>query len=174
MKDLDDGRQKESAIAKNAVQEAGRGNGKGASLKGAVEDHEEAMVMRDLLRRSITALCALAKNDNRTVSERLNHFKKIAQKESAAEEIEKSLMALKEAIFESEDSDVKPALEPVRAQDRSQGPVARTVAKVVIDELQAIFLRLIAEFDQDLGEEYAARVAVLREKSKNPPGSKRS
>ncbi|MDR3569934.1 MAG: GGDEF domain-containing protein [Syntrophobacteraceae bacterium] len=159
MSELEVGGRKENAIAKNAPKPAGKVNGKG--FKSAVEDHEEAMRMRDLLRRSITALCALAKNDNRVVNQRLLDFKKTAQNESAAEEIEKSLMALRDAIMASDDLDGAAGQAPGAAPNRSQenGP---TVANAVINELQSIFLRLVGEFDHDFGEEYAGRVALLR------------
>ncbi len=156
MSEPDVGRQKENSVARNAQSEAEKSNGKGTGFKSAVEDHEEAIRMRDLLRRSITALCALARNDNQAVNQRLLDFKNTAQKEFAAEEIEKSLMALRNAIIKSE------SFEEEASQDA--GSVLAPVAEAVLEELREIFLRLIGEFDHDLGEEYSGRVAMLREK----------
>ena len=156
MSDLDVGRRKEAAVAGNAQKAAGKGDGRATGFKGAVEDREEAMRMLDLLRRSISVLSALAGNSNRTVNQRLLNFKNTAQKESAVEEIEKSLVALKSAIFESEEVDEKTSQVPGAAQ--------AAVSKAVLDELRSIFLRLIGEFDHDFGEEYSGRVAYLREK----------
>ncbi len=75
--------------------------GETASEK-AVEDQEEAIRMRDLLRRSIVALCALARDESAAVCERLADFKNSVQKATAIEEMEKSLSALRRRDKRSE------------------------------------------------------------------------
>jgi diguanylate cyclase len=156
MNELEVDRQRKDGMVGDEKSQARKANGKGASLKGAVEDREEAMRTRDLLRRSIAALCALARNENQTVNRRLLDFKNIIQKESPLEEIEKGLMALKNAIMDSEKLDA--------AGPKEADSVPAEVGKAVVDELRSIFLRLIGEFDQDFGEDYSGRVSILRER----------
>ena len=164
MSELDVDRQREKATAKDAHSLAEKVNGKGADLKSAVEDHEETIKMRDLLRRSISALCSLARDENTAVNDRLLDFKNTAQKESATEELEKSLTALRKAIIESEDFNVEAPHKAGSAPDQFQEFAPARVARAAHDELRTIFLRLIGEFDHDLGEDYTWRVTTLRGK----------
>lgn len=68
----------------------------------AVEDQEQALLMRDLLRRAIIALSALITDENSAVIQRLADFKNSVQRATAVEEMEKSLSALRDAIAKSE------------------------------------------------------------------------
>ena len=147
-----------------------RGNG----FKKAVEDQEEALRMHDLLRRSVVALCALASDESSAVGERLADFKNTVQKAITIEEMEKSLSALKDTITRSERhlaAGVERGYEANACDTLSrrweQAPVQG--AEGLREELQSIFLGLIAEFDHDFGEEYSGRLAVLRDKIERSP-----
>jgi diguanylate cyclase (GGDEF)-like protein len=156
MKELEVEREGKKTARENTNPPVENVDNKGASLKGAVEDHEETLRMRDLLKRSVTTLCSLARNENKVVNRRVLDFKNMVQKESTLEEIEKALTALKRAIIESEDS--------VAEVKKDSGAGFVEVSKTVLDELRSIFLALIAEFDQDFGEDYSGQVSVLRAK----------
>ncbi|MGC9195215.1 MAG: GGDEF domain-containing protein [Syntrophobacteraceae bacterium] len=156
MSELDGEREGKTMARENVNSPVENADNKGASLKGAVEDHEETLRMRDLLKRTTTTLCSLARNENNVVNRRLLDFKNMVQKESTLEDIERALTALKRALIESEDSDGEAPKDP--------GTAFVGVSKAVLDELRAIFLSLIAEFDQDFGEDYSGRVSVLRTK----------
>ncbi|MGC8490605.1 MAG: diguanylate cyclase [Syntrophobacteraceae bacterium] len=158
MRQLDVGRQGETKGAKDAVTQ--KANGKG--FKGAVEDHEEAMKMRDLLKRSIAAMCALARDENTAVNARLLDFKNTVQRESAVGELEESLQALKRAILESDDAEGATPKAETADPAKNSAPAGGT--KAVLDQLRSIFLHLAGEFDRDFGEEYSGRVAMLRGK----------
>ena len=166
MSDSEVGGRKENTIAKTVRKAPGKpdGTGTGTGLKSAVEDYEEAMRMRDLLRRSITTLCSLVISEDRVVNDTLSHFKKTAQRDAAIEEMEKSLKALRDAIVKSGDSDQSPSRSSGASPNRPQDGPRAMVADGVIDEFKSIFLGLVGEFDQDFGEEYAGRVRLLRGK----------
>lgn len=137
------------------------------NLKKAVEDQEKAIRMHDLLKRSVMALSALAKDESTDVFEKLADFKNSVQKASAIEEMEKSLRALRETIAKSERCFSEQPCgrpEPKRngASSEPREPVSGNGAGLR-KELQSIFLGLITEFDHDLGEEYSVRLARLRE-----------
>ncbi len=137
----------------------------GTSFRKAVEDQEEAIRMRDLLRRSIAALSALAKNESAAVCERLADFKNSVQKATAIEQIETSLSALRNAIVKSEqlvDVGTGPNVRDLLCKPAQTVPLID--ANGHRKELQSIFLGLISEFDHDFGEEYSGRLATLREK----------
>lgn len=165
MRQLDVGRQGETKGAKETHAAGAKGNGMGAGLKGAVEDHEEAMKMRDFLKRSIAALCALARDENQVVNARLLDFKNSVQKESAVVELEESLLALKKAIRESDDVEGGTPKADVADPAKNSAPAGLT--KAVLEQLRSIFLHLVGEFDRDFGEEYSGRVAMLRGKIEN-------
>jgi diguanylate cyclase len=149
---------------KNAHPGAAKISDQVSNFRKAVEDQEEAIQMRDLLRRSIAALSALAKNESASVCERLADFKNSVQKETAIEEMETSLSALRNAMFNSEQFG--------DATGPNVGDTLRKPAQAapVIDanghrkRLQSIFLGLISEFDHDFGEDYSGRLATLRKK----------
>ena len=122
------------------------------------------MKIRDLLQAIDHHPLLLAKNENKAVYDKLLDFKNTAQRESATEELEKSLMALRKAIVESEDLDTGVAQNAGSGADRFQDSSQAAVSKAILDELRSIFLRLIGEFDHDFGEEYSGRVAFLRGK----------
>jgi diguanylate cyclase len=158
------GYQDEIEPGKNAHPGAAKISDQGTSFRKAVEDQEETIKMRDLLRRSIAALSALAKNESAAVCERLTDFKNSVQKATAIEEMETSLSALRIAMFNSE-----------QFGDATGPNVGDTLHKpaqtaLVIDanghrkKLQSIFLSLISEFDHDFGEDYSGRLATLRTK----------
>ena len=92
----------ETEPGKNAHPDAAKISDQGVSFRKAVEDREEATKMRDLLKRSIAALSTLARQENSAVNERLADFKNSVQKETAIEQMEKSLSALRHAMFNSE------------------------------------------------------------------------
>ena len=98
MANSNDGHWDGAGPGKNAYPGAAKISAQGTSIRKGVEDQEEAMKMRDLLRRSIAALSALAKNESATVCERLADFKNSVQKATAIEEMETSLSALRNAI----------------------------------------------------------------------------
>ncbi len=133
----------------------------------AVEDQEQALLMRDLLRRAIIALSALITDENSAVIQRLADFKNSVQRATAVEEMEKSLSALRDAIAKSEQpvsAETYGALE-VKKSDafcQSGAPVSLNDANGLREELQTIFLALVAEFDHDLGEECSSRLTRLR------------
>ena len=158
------GHLQETEPGKNAHPGAAKFSDQGAGFRKAVEDQEEAIKMHELLKRSIAALCALAKNENSAISERLADFKNTVLRATAIEQMETSLSALKNAMFNSEqlaegngskvpDTLLKPA---------QTAPVG--YANDFRKKLQSIFLGLISEFDHDFGEDYAGRLATLRKK----------
>ncbi len=154
----------ETEPGKNAYPGAAKISDQGTSFRKAIEDQEETIKMRDLLRRSIAALSALAKNESATVCERLADFKNSVQKATAIDEMETSLSALRTAMFNSEQ--FGDATGPnVRDTLRKPGQTALVIE--VNDHrkrLQSIFLSLISEFDHDFGEDYSGRLATLRNK----------
>ncbi len=159
MNELDVDREGKKMARENGNLPVENVDNKGASLKGAVEDHEETLRMRDLLKRSTITLCSLARNENKVVNRRLLDFKNMVQKESTLEDIERALAALKKAIIESGDPDAE--------AEKNTGAASVGASEAVLDELRSIFLSLIAEFDQDFGEDYSRRVSVLRTKMEN-------
>ncbi len=154
----------ETEPGKNAHPGAAKISDQGTSFRKAVEDQEEAIKMRDLLRRSIAALSTLAKNESAAVCERLADFKNSVQKATAIEEMETSLSALRNAMLNS--GQFADTTGP-NVQDTHRKP-AQTA--LVIDanghrkKLESIFLSLISEFDHDFGEDYSGRLATLRRK----------
>ncbi|MGA3113588.1 MAG: diguanylate cyclase [Syntrophobacteraceae bacterium] len=164
MANSNDGHWDGAGPGKNAYPGAAKISAQGTSIRKGVEDQEEAMKMRDLLRRSIAALSALAKNESATVCERLADFKNSVQKATAIEEMERSLSALRQAMFNSE--------QLAGGNGPNAGDTLRKSAQTapVIDaeghskKLQSIFLGLISEFDHDFGEDYSGSLATLRKK----------
>src|SRR5208337_2596017 len=159
MRYADDAQQpgnKSAEPGKNVPGEAARISGNG--IREAVEDKESAIKMRDLLKRSVVALSALASNESAAVCERLAHFKNSVQKATAIEEMEESLRALRDTIGKSEQ------LLAGDTVDKRGGQAPVSISNGHCKELQSIFVCLIAEFDQDFGEEYSLRLAKLREK----------
>ena len=170
MKYADDGQQsgnKSAEPGKNVPAEAARISGNG--IREAVEDRETAIKMRDLLKRSVVALSALASNESEAVCESLADFKNSVQKATAVEEIEESLRALRDTIRKSEqllaggtESRSQPDARDTVNRRGGQAPVS--ISNGYCKELQSIFVGLIAEFDQDFGEDYSLSLAKLREK----------
>ena len=159
MRYADDAQQpgnKSAEPGKNVPAEAARISGNG--IREAVEDKESAIKMRDLLKRSVVALSALASNESAAVCERLAHFKNSVQKATAIEEMEESLRALRDTIGKSEQLLAGDTVD----KRGEQAPVG--VSNIHCKELQSIFVGLIAEFDQDFGEDYSLRLAKLRQK----------
>ena len=159
MRYADDAQQpgnKSAEPGKNVPAEAARISGNG--IREAVEDKESAIKMRDLLKRSVVALSALASNESAAVCERLAHFKNSVQKATAIEEMEESLRALRDTIGKSEQLLVGDTVD----KRGEQAPAG--VSNIHCKELQSIFVSLIAEFDQDFGEDYSLRLAKLRQK----------
>jgi len=159
MRYADDAQQpgnKSAEPGKNVPAEAARISGNG--IREAVEDKESAIKMRDLLKRSVVALSALASNESAAVCERLAHFKNSVQKATAIEEMEESLRALRDTIGKSEQ------LLAGDTVDKRGEQAPAGVSNIHCKELQSIFVSLIAEFDQDFGEDYSLRLAKLRQK----------
>ncbi len=149
---------------KNASVDSAKISDQGTSFRKAVEDQEEAMRMRDLLRRSIAALSTLVRDESAAVYEKLADFKESVQRATAIEEMEKSLSALRSAIANSE------KIGAVTGQD-SHGTLGAPAERAPLiganghgKTLQSIFVGLISEFDHDFGEEYSGRLAAIREK----------
>jgi diguanylate cyclase len=164
MADPNGGRWDETEPGKNTYPDAAKISHRETSIRQAVEDQEEAVKMRDLLRRSIAALSALAKNESAAVCERLADFKNSVQKASAIEEMETSLSALRKAMFNSEQ------LAGPTGHNAGDALCKPAQTAPVIDsdghckKLQSIFTGLISEFDHDFGEDYSGRLATLRKK----------
>ena len=125
--------------------------------------------MRDLLKRSVVALSALASNESADVCERLTDFKNSVQKGTAIEEIEESLRALRDTIVKSEQ--LLAGGTGRRSEPDARGAVNKLGAQAPIGDsnghgkvLQSIFVGLIAELDQDFGEDYSLRLTKLRDK----------
>ncbi|MGO9414023.1 MAG: diguanylate cyclase [Syntrophobacteraceae bacterium] len=149
---------------KNAHPDAAKFSDQGVSFRKAVEDREEATKMRDLLKRSIAALSTLARQENSAVNERLADFKNTVLQETAIEQMETSLAALRHAMFNGEQ------LAEGDGQ-KVRGPLlkpAQTAPVIDANDLrknfQSIFLGLISEFDHDYGEDYAGSLLTLRKK----------
>ncbi len=153
-----------SEPGKNAHPDAAKSSDQGTRFRMAVEDQEEAIKMRDLLRRSIAALSALAKQENSAINERLADFKNTVLQETAIEQMEISLSALRKAMFNSEQvaegngQKVRGAI----SKPAQQAPVIDS--NELRKNFQSIFLALISEFDHDFGEDYAGRLLTLRKK----------
>ena len=158
------GHWQETEPGKNAYPGAAKISDQGISFTKAVEDPEEAIKMRDLLRRSIAALSALAKNESSAISERLADFKNSVQKATAIEQMETSLSALRNAMFNSEQlaETTGPKVRDTLLRPAQTAPVSD--ANDLRKKLQSIFIGLISEFDHDFGEDYAGRLATLRKK----------
>ena len=137
---------------------------RGVSFRKAVEDREEATKMRHLLKRSIAALSTLARQENSAVNERLADFKNTVLQETAIEQMETSLCALRHAMSNSEQ------LAEGTGQKVRDPLLMPAQTPPVIDandlrkNFQSIFIGLISEFDHDFGEDYAGRLATLRKK----------
>jgi diguanylate cyclase (GGDEF)-like protein len=164
MADSNGGHWDETEPGKNAYPGAAKISAHGTNIRQAVEDQEEAIKMRDLLRRSIAALSALAKNESAAVCERLADFKNSVQKATAIEQMEISLSALRNAMFNSEQlaGGTGPNVRDTLCKPAQTAPVID--ADGHLKKLQSIFLGLISEFDHDFGEEYSGRLATLRKK----------
>ena len=170
MRYADDGQEsgnKSAEPGKNVPAEAARISGNG--IRAAVEDRETAIRMRDLLKRSVVALSALASNESADVCERLTDFKNSVQKGTAIEEIEESLRALRDTIVKSEQ--LLAGGTGRRSEPDARGAVNKLGAQAPIGDsnghgkvLQSIFVGLIAELDQDFGEDYSLRLTKLRDK----------
>jgi diguanylate cyclase len=164
MADSNGGHLDETEPGKNAYPGAAKISAHGTNIRQAVEDQEEAIKMRDLLRRSIAALSALAKNESAAVCERLADFKNSVQKATAIEQMEISLSALRNAMFNSEQlaGGTGPNVRDTLCKPSQTAPVID--ADGYLKKLQSIFLGLISEFDHDFGEEYSGRLATLRKR----------
>jgi len=170
MRDPNGGQREENELTqlgKELHPDAAKISGHLNGLRKAVEDQEQALRMHDLLRHTIIALSALIKDENSAVNEKLADFKNSVQRAAAVEEMEKSLSALRDAIAKSEQPFPSAAFSVAEvnksdAYHKPGAPVSVNGANGLREELQSIFLGLIAEFDHDLGEECSMRLTRLR------------
>jgi len=164
MSDPSDGRQATAEPGKNTHKGSAKISDRGTVFRKVIEDREEAMKMRDLLGRTVSALSALARNDSTAINDSLADFKNSVQKATAIEEIEKSLSALRNAIINSEQFDAltEGHTRAILSSHSQNAPIIGENGHG--KALQSIFSGLISEFDHDFGEEYCLRLASLREK----------
>jgi diguanylate cyclase (GGDEF)-like protein len=169
MSDPNDGRREIAETGKNTQTYSAKISGPGTGLRKSVEEQEEAMKVRDLLRRSVAAMSTLVRNESASVCERLTDFKESVQKAAAVEEIEKSLSALRNAIVKSEqlDAGTERYTQNTPGRDSDTGPVIDVNGYG--QTLQLLLCSLVSEFDHDFGEEYSGRLASLREKIEQSP-----
>lgn len=156
-----------------------------SNLREGVEEHESNLRLSDFLRRSLSTVINLVDvNENGEVLERLDGLKKTVMTCSEIEPMEKCLDLLKQAITQPEDSKVEDSREDNNVEapravsgpslwdkllKRKQQPDTRTVdfGGNHLNEIQNIFLSVVAEFDQDLGEDYAGHCLKLRANIQN-------
>jgi len=139
-------------------------------LKDAVVEREEMLRMSDFLRRSITTVISLVDLDGTAdaVSENLTSFRRAVQTGGPIEDLQKSLDVLKSAIIASPRDGVSTSPSAgVRQRADSAGRYAAQGGCQIADDthlqmFKSIFLGIIAEFDQDLGEDYANQLGKLR------------
>ncbi|MFZ2448135.1 MAG: diguanylate cyclase [Syntrophobacteraceae bacterium] len=138
-------------------------------LKAAVEEQEEILRMRDFLRRSTTTLVSLVNRSGtgKTLSKNLTAFRNAVQDGGHIDGLEKSLDQLKNSIkVIGEDEEFQdtapPPRENVGVLDREQPRRTGEVGALQLPRLKSIFLNIIAEFDHDLGEDYAKKIARFR------------
>jgi len=164
MSDPTSGRSEKTGDRKNSHPDTAKISGQETTLRKAIEEQEEAVRMRDLLRRSVAALSTLARNESAVVYERLADFKNSVQKATAIDEMEKSLSALRNAIAKSEQSVAGNGQVMCATHGRLDELVPMTGPNGHGEELQSTFLSLVSELDHDFGEEYSGRLVLLRKK----------
>ncbi len=129
-----------------------------SALRQAVEEQEQALRIGELLKRSVTALTALAKSVNGDVGGCIDSFKKAVLGNAAIEEMEHRLDALKAAVaHESQEKQEAPRggiWEKFRRQRQPEG--------VNPEEIKGLFLGIISEFDHNIEEEYTEQLGRLR------------
>lgn len=135
-------------------------------LRQSVEEHEQVLRMTDFLRRSITTVAALmSKYETGAVSESLSGFKKAVLAGAEIGKLEECLENLKDSVSQSEEEEPKSSQATSlwdKLLKRKQPPDNRDAGAGFLKDLQAVFLNIIAEFDQDLGEDYSGQLARLR------------
>ncbi len=141
-----------------------------SGLRAAVEEHEKVLRMEDLFRRSTATLASLARvGAGAVVSEKLADFRKAIQNGSDMEELERSLERLKSSITVLDVADAHPDTatdqrESARQKERKDAQSNGEVDPELIAGVKSAFLKVMAEFDQDLGEDYARKLSNLRKK----------
>lgn len=140
-------------------------------LRAAVEEHEKILRMDDLFRRSTATLISLV---NRAVtgaalSERLVEFKRAVLNGSEIDELEESLERLKNSTTAIDLVEIAPDTAPdrpetARGKDREATCGTGDSDAQLTAGVKSLCLNVIAEFDHDLGEDYARKVLNLRKK----------
>ncbi len=141
-----------------------------SDLRAAVEEHEKVLRIEDLFRRSTATLASLARvGAGAAVSEKLTEFRKSIQNGDGIEELEKSLQRLKKSITALDVADDPPTTAAPRHESTKQK--GRKVAQgsgetdaELIAGVKSLFLRVMAEIDQDFGEDYVHKISNLRKK----------
>lgn len=135
--------------------------GQDTILKTAVEEREEILRMSDFLKRSVTAMVSLVDRTGpgKSVADALLTFRDTVQEKSIIEELEKSLDALKRSIISLPEEDDPDSAGNASAQ--TGGRALEDEQILHVQRLKSIFLSIISEFDQDLGEDYSRKLAKL-------------
>ena len=158
--------------------ESGRANGSAGagtasdpvSMREAVEEHEANLRLSDFLRRSLSTVIGLAdRNENGAILERLNDLKKAVVECSDIEPMEHSLDLLRQAIVQPDEDKAEesktvsgPSLWDKLLKRKQQDTKPADAGGIFLKEIQKIFLKIVAEFDQDLGEDYSGHCLRLR------------
>jgi len=143
------------------------------SMREAIEEHEANLRLSDFLRRSLSTVIGLAdRNENVAILERLNDFRKVVVECSDIEPMENSLDLLRQAIMHPDEDKAEdpktvsvssPSLWDKLLKRKPQQDTKTTDAGgIYLKEIQKIFLNIVAEFDQDLGEDYSGHCLRLR------------
>jgi diguanylate cyclase (GGDEF)-like protein len=162
MRDLNGGLQETAKPSKDLHADSAKISDREAEFAMITADQEEAMKMRDLLKRSVAAMASLARNESAAVYESLADFKDSVQEGTALAEMEKSLSALRNAIIKSGQFESTTG----RHKNDNRRPETRPAfdSNGQSTELQSLLASLVREFDHDFGEDYSKGLAGLREK----------
>lgn len=129
-------------------------SGQESVLRAAVEEREQSLRMTAFMRRSMTTMIALAsQNGGEGLAEPLDAFRRVVQEDGRVEEMEKSLETLRAAIklpVYDESTRSRIGSSPGLSDDRE------------VKKLKSMFLNIVEEFDQDLGEDYSDQFSKLR------------
>jgi len=139
-----------------------KNSGQDTVLKAAVEEREEILRMSNFLKRSVTTMVSLVDRSGpgRAVSEALARFRNDVNEKNIIEELEKSLDALKSSIISlpGEEAPGPEGAVPVKSGSTA---VEGRQEVVHVQKLKSIFLSIVSEFEQDLGEDYSNKLANL-------------
>ena len=143
----------------------------GPNLRQAVEEKEQSLRLASLWKRSIFTLMSLADiPETGPIADAAKNFKRALTENEGANEVEKLLSSLRNAIVHAGEKSPKSSGDGVSVQasapkDRnSRLPQAGAAPILDKDRLLGFYAAILSEFNVDLGEDYIGQVYKIQRK----------